>query len=148
MNRLELIAYSFGVPPDPSNAGPDLHFEFIIGHAQGAEAHVASHVGVSWRRVTTTRGVTLLAGIGYVCTDPDWQHRGLMRKLVECAHIEARHRGYQLAGLFTDRPALYEELGYQRVPANPPKVPRCFMVAELEGQGLDPATIVSTRGVW
>jgi len=106
----ELISTDSGVKPE--NA-------FVV-RLRGS-GRIVSHVHIAIRQILLSNGkFAKMAGVGNVCTDPDFQGMGLSSKLIGFAHdwlikkegiaLAALHSGYLSRGH-----GLYRRLGYEDV---------------------------------
>lgn len=137
VTSLALIRDTFGSASYPM---PDESFE--ITH----DGRVISHVGLFWRTITTTAGPLPVGGVGLVCTHPEWRRLGLASTLLRAAWRRSRLHGREHLACFAGNPALYEGLGFIRVPEV-----EHFMVtagrSESQGAPLLPV-VTDTNGSW
>jgi len=61
----------------------------------------------------------IVAGIGSVAVDPDFRGMGIAKKMLQAGLKGMKRSGIGLSPLFTDKPAVYEPLGWQVCPLNP-----------------------------
>lgn len=107
---------------------------------------VYCHVGMTVRTITFNEVPVRIAGIGYVITHPEHQHRGHMHRLMEQAHERAVELGLSYAVLNSGHNGLYEPMGYFR----PGQLPFPWMVKPLSHAPWpsSAAVIVDLCGTW
>jgi len=69
-------------------------------------------------REISVRGKTLkIAGIGNVCTVPEWRKKGVVDRIMDIVLNEARRRGREAGFLFCKRPLekVYARMGWKRI---------------------------------
>lgn len=101
------------------------------------------YVGMTVRTILVNSESLKIAGVGFVCTHPDWRRLGLMRATMDIVHERTRRLELPFALLNTGMPYLYTPMGYR----HPPNLSEEWMVASFLDEWDDTAE-VDLCGSW
>lgn len=76
------------------------------------DGQVVATAGTFSQTLTIPGGALAMAGLTMVTVRPTHRRRGLLRRLVEAHHAEARARGEILSGLWASEASIYGRFGY------------------------------------
>lgn len=113
MIRNDLRAFASDMDPEPVAGRFALGMEaerFLVADDAGL---VVGNAGAFSMELTVAPGLAVpVAGVTWVAVSPSHRRRGIMRRVVESLHDDARRRGEAAAVLYASESSIYDNVGY------------------------------------